>query len=130
MVKAHNTRVCRDCVAIARELLGGQGITADSKVGRAFTGNSLDRLHNLKDMEALYTYDGTYEINSLIAGREFLGYSSFKPHQEATRPGRRGEVLKQVGNLTIYLMTNDDVKEAVQVALETFVKQQVRYCRL
>jgi acyl-CoA oxidase len=32
----------------------------------------------LADMEAIYTYEGTYEINTLIAGRELTGIASFK----------------------------------------------------
>ena len=30
------------------------------------------------DMEAMYTYEGTYDINMLVAGRESTGYSAFK----------------------------------------------------
>jgi len=112
MVKAHNTKACRENVSLARELMGAYGITGDSKVGRAFA-----------DMEALYTYDGTYDINILIAGREFLGYSAFVPKVDI-RKKKSGPVLKKMGDLTMYLMTQDDVPEAVEVALETFVKQQ------
>jgi hypothetical protein len=32
------------------------------------------------DMEAIYTYEGTYDVNSLIAGREITGVSAFKPN--------------------------------------------------
>ena len=32
----------------------------------------------LVDVEALYTYEGTYDINSLVAGRELTGVSAFK----------------------------------------------------
>lgn len=32
----------------------------------------------LTDMEAIYTYEGTYDINTLIAGRELTGMSAFK----------------------------------------------------
>lgn len=30
------------------------------------------------DMEAIFTYEGTYDINSLAAGRELLGYNAIK----------------------------------------------------
>jgi len=30
------------------------------------------------DMEGIYTYEGTYEINTLVAGREITGFSAFK----------------------------------------------------
>ena len=29
-------------------------------------------------MEAIYTYEGTYEINVLVAGRDLTGMSAFK----------------------------------------------------
>lgn len=31
------------------------------------------------DMEALYTYEGSYDINTLVAGREVTGLSAIKP---------------------------------------------------
>nr|DAD26237.1 TPA_asm: hypothetical protein HUJ06_027705 [Nelumbo nucifera] len=31
------------------------------------------------DLEPIYTYEGTYEINSLVTGREITGIASFKP---------------------------------------------------
>ena len=31
----------------------------------------------LADMEAVYTYEGTYEINALVAGRELTGLAAF-----------------------------------------------------
>ena len=54
-------------VSLGRELLGGNGIVADFHVAKAFC-----------DMEAMYTYEGTYDINMLVAGRESTGYSAFK----------------------------------------------------
>jgi hypothetical protein len=41
-------------VALAREVLGGNGIIYDNVVARHFL-----------DMEAAYTYEGTYEVNAL-----------------------------------------------------------------
>ena len=32
----------------------------------------------MTDMEAIYTYEGTYEINALVAGRDLTGISAFK----------------------------------------------------
>lgn len=48
-------------------MLGGNGIVSDNHVMRAFC-----------DIEAIYTYEGSYDINSLVAGRELTGYSAFK----------------------------------------------------
>ena len=30
------------------------------------------------DIEAIFTYEGSYDINALVAGRELTGYSAFK----------------------------------------------------
>ena len=50
----------------AREILGGNGILIENHAARLFT-----------DAEATYTYEGTNEINLLIAGREITGVSAF-----------------------------------------------------
>lgn len=54
MAKAHNTLRGREVAALGREILGGNGIVGDYHVARLFC-----------DMESLYTYEGTYDINSL-----------------------------------------------------------------
>lgn len=54
LAKAHNTLRGREVAALGRELLGGNGIVQDYHVGRLFC-----------DMESLYTYEGSYDINSL-----------------------------------------------------------------
>lgn len=54
-------------VSLGRELLGGNGIVTDFLVAKAFC-----------DLEAIYTYEGTYDINMLVAGRENTGISAFK----------------------------------------------------
>lgn len=60
--KAHVTKLGRETVSLAREVCGGNGILMENKVVKAFM-----------DMEALYTYEGTYDINSLVSGRELTG---------------------------------------------------------
>ncbi len=65
--KAWITSKIRESAALGREMLGGNGIISDYYVMRA-----------LVDMEGIYTYEGTYDINALIAGRELTSYSSFK----------------------------------------------------
>ena len=76
MMKAHNTKLGRECVALARELLGGNGIVRDFGVASAFC-----------DMEAVYTYEGSYDTNILICGQEITGKGSFygptKPQKNA-----------------------------------------------
>lgn len=57
----------REVVALAWELLGGNGILLENKVIKYFM-----------DMEAIYTYEGTYEVNSLVTGWELTGLAAFK----------------------------------------------------
>ncbi|MBT2248200.1 acyl-CoA dehydrogenase family protein [Arthrobacter sp. BHU FT2] len=66
MSKATTTRLARSSVAMGRSLLGGNGISTDYEMGKL-----------LGDAEILYTYEGSYEINSLIVGRAVTGISAF-----------------------------------------------------
>ncbi|KAG7960881.1 hypothetical protein I3843_10G149200 [Carya illinoinensis] len=72
--KSWITLKARETAAIGRELLGGNGILADFLVAKAFC-----------DLEPIYTYEGTYDINSLITGREITGFASFKPAASSKR---------------------------------------------
>jgi glutaryl-CoA dehydrogenase len=64
--KAFCTAKCRETVAWAREVCGGNGIAADYNVGRFFA-----------DAEALYSYEGTYQMQNLIVGKAITGLSAF-----------------------------------------------------
>jgi alkylation response protein AidB-like acyl-CoA dehydrogenase len=66
LAKAFATAKCRETVAWAREVLGGNGIVADYKVARFFA-----------DAEALYSYEGTYQMQNLIVGKAVTGLSAF-----------------------------------------------------
>ncbi|GLT89412.1 hypothetical protein SLE2022_073930 [Rubroshorea leprosula] len=66
--KSWITLRARETVSLGRELLGGNGILADFLVAKAFC-----------DLEPIYTYEGTYDINSLVTGREITGLSSLRP---------------------------------------------------
>src|SRR5271163_25168 len=66
LAKAFATAKCRETVAWARELLGGNGIVADYEAARFFA-----------DAEALYSYEGTYQIQNLILGKAITGLSAF-----------------------------------------------------
>jgi glutaryl-CoA dehydrogenase len=66
LAKAFTTAKCRETVAWARELLGGNGIAAEYNVGRFFA-----------DSEALYSYEGTYQMQNLIVGKAVTGLSAF-----------------------------------------------------
>ncbi|WP_026550392.1 acyl-CoA dehydrogenase family protein [Arthrobacter sp. Br18] len=66
MAKSTTTRLARHSVAMGRSLMGGNGITSDYEMGKLFG-----------DAEVLYTYEGSYEINSLIVARAVTGKSAF-----------------------------------------------------
>jgi alkylation response protein AidB-like acyl-CoA dehydrogenase len=66
LAKAFCTVRMRETVAWAREVLGGNGILLDHQVARYFA-----------DAEALYSYEGTREMNTLIVGKAISGFSAF-----------------------------------------------------
>jgi glutaryl-CoA dehydrogenase len=66
LAKAFCTVKMRETVGYARELLGGNGILLDHHVGRF-----------VADAEAIYSYEGTREMNTLIVGRAITGFSAF-----------------------------------------------------
>jgi len=66
LAKAFCTAKSRETVAWGRELLGGNGIIADYNVGRLFA-----------DAEALYSYEGTYQMQNLIVGKAITGLGAF-----------------------------------------------------
>ena len=66
MAKAFCTSRMRDVVARSREIFGGNGIVLDYDVTRFFN-----------DAEALYSYEGTREMNTLIVGRAITGQGAF-----------------------------------------------------
>ncbi|CAL5389885.1 unnamed protein product [Camellia sinensis] len=57
----------RETVALGRELLGGNGILTDFQVAKAFC-----------DLEPIYTGEGTYDVNTLVTGKEITEISSFR----------------------------------------------------
>ena len=64
--KAFCTAKMRETVAWAREIFGGNGITTDYDVARFFA-----------DSEALYSYEGTYQMQNMIVGKAITGFSAF-----------------------------------------------------
>lgn len=66
MAKAHNTATAREIVALGREILGGNGILLENHVARHFA-----------DMEAVFSYEGTWDVNTLVTGREITGLQAF-----------------------------------------------------
>jgi len=66
LAKVFCTLRTRDIVSRAREVMGGNGILLEYDVARF-----------VADAEAIYSYEGTKEINSLIVGRSITGFSAF-----------------------------------------------------
>ena len=66
LAKVNNTRRAREVILDAREVLGGNGILLDYHVVR-----------HMADIEAIYTYEGTADIQELIVGRKITGVGAF-----------------------------------------------------
>jgi glutaryl-CoA dehydrogenase len=66
LAKAFCTSKARETVSWARELMGGNGILVDYNVARFFA-----------DAEAIYSYEGTYQMQTLIVGKAITGFSAF-----------------------------------------------------
>ena len=66
LAKAFCTSKARETVSWARELMGGNGILVDYNVARFFA-----------DAEAIYSYEGAYQMQTLIVGKVITGFSAF-----------------------------------------------------
>lgn len=66
MGKATGSRLLRESAARVRNILGGNGIVSTYEAAKIFN-----------DAEVIHTYEGTYEINSLIVSRAVTGVSAF-----------------------------------------------------
>ena len=66
LAKQYCAARCREVVGLARELMGGNGILLEYGAARLFA-----------DAEAIYSYEGSNEINSLIVGRALTGIGAF-----------------------------------------------------
>jgi glutaryl-CoA dehydrogenase len=66
LAKLNNTVKAREVVAEARNLLGGNGILLENHVMR-----------HMADMEAIFTFEGTETIQTLVVGRDITGSSAF-----------------------------------------------------
>lgn len=65
LAKAFTTARMRESVALGRGILGGNGIVTDYEMAKVFA-----------DAEAIYSYEGTHEINTLVTGRAITGISA------------------------------------------------------
>ena len=68
LAKRENARAALEVARMARELLGGNGISTEYGAFR-----------HMANLETVDTYEGTYEIHTLIVGREITGLGAFAP---------------------------------------------------
>ncbi|SEH17730.1 glutaryl-CoA dehydrogenase [Natronorubrum sediminis] len=67
MAKRNNVRTARDQSRIAREMLGGNGITTD-----------YSPMRHMANLETVYTYEGTHDIHTLVLGEAFTGLKAYQ----------------------------------------------------
>jgi len=67
MAKRNNVRMAREQSRVAREMLGGNGITTD-----------YSPMRHLTNMETVYTYEGTHDIHTLILGEDLTGLKAYQ----------------------------------------------------
>jgi glutaryl-CoA dehydrogenase len=70
MFKMNNVAKARKIAATAREVLGGNGILLDYRV-----------MEHMADIEGVYTYEGTNDVNTLVVGQAITGHRAFSPRQ-------------------------------------------------
>jgi glutaryl-CoA dehydrogenase len=68
LAKRYNCGTALDIARVARDMLGGNGITGEFRV-----------IHHMVNLESVNTYEGTYDIHGLILGRELTGIQAFTP---------------------------------------------------
>jgi glutaryl-CoA dehydrogenase len=66
LAKLNNTVKARGVAAEARNLLGGNGLLLENHV-----------IRHMGDIEAIYTYEGTEAIQTLLVGRDVTGVGAF-----------------------------------------------------
>ncbi|WP_433626281.1 acyl-CoA dehydrogenase family protein [Halomicrococcus sp. NG-SE-24] len=67
MAKRNNVRMARDQARVAREMLGGNGITTD-----------YPPMRHMANMETVYTYEGTHDIHTLVLGEDLTGIAAYE----------------------------------------------------
>jgi glutaryl-CoA dehydrogenase len=68
LFKMNNVAKARRIAALARDVLGGNGILLDYRV-----------MEHMADLEGVYSYEGTHDINTLIVGQAITGHRAFAP---------------------------------------------------
>jgi glutaryl-CoA dehydrogenase len=75
MFKMNNVAKARAIAALARDVLGGNGVLLDYRV-----------IEHMADIEGVYSYEGTNDVNTLIVGQAITGHRAF-----SSRPPKNPE---------------------------------------
>ena len=67
VAKRDNVRAALRAARSAREILGASGITLDHHA-----------IRHMLNLETVDTYEGTYDVQTLIVGREITGLEAFR----------------------------------------------------
>ena len=67
MIKRNNTWMARECAKLSREIHGANGISGEYPIMR-----------HLMNIESVYTYEGTFDMHTLILGENITGISAFR----------------------------------------------------
>ncbi len=74
MFKMNNVAKARRIAALARDVLGGNGILLDYRV-----------MEHMADIEGVYSYEGTNDVNTLIVGQAITGHRAFSTRQSSSK---------------------------------------------
>ena len=67
MLKRNNSWMARECAKLAREIHGANGISGEYPIMR-----------HLMNIESVYTYEGMFDMHTLILGENITGISAFR----------------------------------------------------
>jgi glutaryl-CoA dehydrogenase len=76
LFKMNNVAKARQIAALARDVLGGNGILLDYRV-----------MEHMADIEGVYSYEGTNDVNTLIVGQAITGHRAFSPRPPKNQDG-------------------------------------------
>jgi len=83
MFKMNNVAKARRIAALARDVLGGNGVLLDYRV-----------MEHMADIEGVYSYEGTNDVNTLIVGQAITGHRAFAA-APPWNPDKRGRTEEE-----------------------------------
>src|SRR3546814_17844448 len=78
LLKRNNCGKALDIARVARDMHGGNGISADYHV-----------IRHAVNLETVNTYEGTHDVHALILSRAITAITAFARSEPARRPPRR-----------------------------------------